>query len=181
MLTEKIRSDFILLLAAMMENKGRIVATDLRSYKLDELKKRAKRAGAFNIFPADLNRMNELAATKKGFDKILVDAPCSGTGTLARNPDAKWRMDESWFQNLPVEQAGIIEKALPYLKKNGKLYYATCSLEPAENECVVEKILETHPELKCMPCDASGEKFFRLWPPESRTDGFFLAIMEKMQ
>ncbi|MGI6241834.1 MAG: RsmB/NOP family class I SAM-dependent RNA methyltransferase [Candidatus Omnitrophota bacterium] len=170
-----------LLLAAMMENRGRIVATDIRAHKLDELKKRAKRAGAFNIFPTDLNRVNELAVTKKGFDKILVDAPCSGTGTLARNPDAKWRMDESWLQKFPAEQTEIIEKALPYLKKNGKLYYATCSLEPAENERVVEKILETHPEIKCLPCGVSGENFFRLWPPESKTDGFFMAIMEKTQ
>jgi 16S rRNA (cytosine967-C5)-methyltransferase len=166
-------------LAAMMGNKGRIVATDLRAYKLEELKKRAKRAGVFNIFPAELGRMGELAAAQKGFDKILVDAPCSGTGTLGRNPDAKWKISEAWFERLQGEQAGIIEKALPYLKKNGKLYYATCSIEESENEGTVERILAGHPELSLVPCGENGETFFKLWPPVSGTDGFFLAVMEK--
>lgn len=170
-----------LLLAAMMENKGRIVATDLRAYKLEELKKRAKRGGIFNIFPADLERMSGLATAKKGFDRILVDAPCSGTGTFGRNPDAKWKVRPSWFEDLPREQTGIVEKALPYLKKNGKLYYATCSVEAAENEAVVERVLERHPELALVPCGDGGGKFFRLWPPESGTDGFFLAVMEKIR
>jgi 16S rRNA (cytosine967-C5)-methyltransferase len=168
-----------LLLAAMMENKGRIVATDLRAYKLEELKKRAKRAGVFNIFPAELDRMGELAVAKKGFDRILVDAPCSGTGTLGRNPDAKWKIAEAWFEKLQGEQIGIIEKALPYLKKNGKLYYATCSIEELENEVTIEKVLAGHPELRLLSCGENGEKFFKLWPPASGTDGFFLAIMEK--
>jgi 16S rRNA (cytosine967-C5)-methyltransferase len=143
------------------------------------LKKRAKRAGAFNIFPVNLDRMSELAVARKGFDRILVDAPCSGTGTMGRNPDAKWRIDEPWFARLHEEQAGILEKALPYLKKNGKLYYATCSLEPVENETLVEEVLAKHPELRCVPCGDAGERFFALWPPESGTDGFFLATMEK--
>ncbi|HOW88333.1 MAG TPA: RsmB/NOP family class I SAM-dependent RNA methyltransferase, partial [Candidatus Omnitrophota bacterium] len=168
-----------LLLAAMMENKGRIVATDLRSFKLEELKKRAKRAGVFNIFPAELERLAELKVARKGFDKILVDAPCSGTGTLGRNPDAKWKLAPSWFEALPVEQLAILEKALPYLAKNGKLYYATCSVEAAENEKVVEKFLSAHPELRTIPCGEKGDPFFKLWPPETGTDGFFLAVFEK--
>ena len=168
-----------LLLAAIMENKGRIVATDIRPRKLEELKKRAKRAGVFNIFPADLERMPELKIAQDGFDRILVDAPCSGTGTLGRNPDAKWKLTEDWFSNLQAEQLGILEKALPYLKKNGKLYYATCSLETAENEGTVEKFLSEHPEMKVVSCGGKGEKFFKLWPPESCTDGFFLAVMQK--
>lgn len=170
-----------LLLAAMMENKGRIVATDLRAYKLEELKKRAKRAGVFNIFPAELERMGELAAARKGFDRILVDAPCSGTGTLGRNPDAKWKISETWFEKLPGEQIEILEKALPYLKKNGKLYYATCSVEAVENEAVIEKFLMRHPELRLVPGGEHGGKFLKLWPPETGTDGFFLAIMEKIE
>ena len=168
-----------LALAAIMENKGRIVATDLRSYKLDELKKRAKRAGVFNIFPAELERIGELKIAKTGFDKILVDVPCSGTGTLGRNPDAKWKLTEAWFEQLQREQLAILEKALPYLAKNGKLYYATCSVEAAENEQVIEKFLVLHPELKLVPCGEKGETFFKLWPPESATDGFFLAVLEK--
>ena len=168
-----------LLLAAIMENKGRIVATDLRTYKLEELKKRAKRAGVFNIFPAELERMAGLRLAQKGFDRILVDAPCSGTGTLGRNPDAKWKLNPSWFETLPKEQLSILEKALPYLAKTGKLYYATCSVEAAENEEVVKIFLAAHPELQVVPCGEEGGKFFKLWPPESGTDGFFLAIFKK--
>ena len=169
-----------LLLAAIMENKGRVVATDLRNYKLEELKKRAKRAGVFNIFPAELDRMAELRIAQKGFDRILVDAPCSGTGTLGRNPDAKWKLNSSWFEALPKEQLSILEKALPYLAKNGKLYYATCSVEAAENEQVAEAFLAAHPEFQAVPCGEEGEKFFKLWPPESGTDGFFLATFQKI-
>ncbi len=168
-----------LLLAAIMENKGRVVATDLRNYKLEELKKRAKRAGVFNVFPAELDRMAELRIAQKGFDRILVDAPCSGTGTLGRNPDAKWKLNPSWFEALPKEQLSILEKALPYLAKNGRLYYATCSVEAAENERVAEAFLAAHPELEAVPCGEEGEKFFKLWPPESGTDGFFLATFQK--
>ncbi|MBU9888261.1 MAG: class I SAM-dependent methyltransferase [Candidatus Omnitrophica bacterium] len=166
--------------AARMENKGRIVATDLRAYKLDELKKRAKRAGVYNVFPAELERIGELKIAKTGFDRILVDAPCSGTGTLGRNPDAKWKLTESWFGHLQKEQLGILEKALPYLAKNGKLYYATCSLDAVENEQVVTKFLECHPEVRSVPCGDPGAPFFKLWPPDSATDGFFLAVFEKV-
>lgn len=169
-----------LLLAAMMENKGRIVATDLRSYKLEELKKRAKRAGVFNIFPAELDRMEDLKLARKGFDRILVDSPCSGTGTLGRNPDAKWKLAPSWFETLAKEQLAILEKALPYLAGNGRLYYATCSVEAAENEEVAKSFLAAHPELESVPCGESGETFFKLWPPESGTDGFFLAVFKKI-
>ena len=169
-----------LLLAAMMENKGRIVATDLRSYKLEELKKRAKRAGVFNVFPAELDRMQELKLVQRGFDRILVDAPCSGTGTLGRNPDAKWKLAPAWFEALPKEQLAILEKALPYLAENGRLYYATCSVEAAENEEVAKAFLAAHPELEAVPCGDAGEKFFKLWPPESGTDGFFLAVFKKI-
>jgi len=169
-----------LLLAAMMENKGRIVATDLRSYKLEELKKRAKRAGIFNVFPAELERMQELKLAQRGFDRILVDAPCSGTGTLGRNPDAKWKLAPAWFEALPKEQLGILEKALPYLADHGKLYYATCSIEAAENEEVAKAFLAAHPDLEIVPVGDEGEKFFKLWPPESGTDGFFLAVFKKI-
>ncbi len=167
-----------LLLAAMMENKGRIVATDLRSYKLEELKKRAKRAGVFNVFPAELDRMGELKLAMRGFDRILVDSPCSGTGTLGRNPDAKWKITPAWFEALPKEQLSILEKALPYLAKHGKLYYATCSVEAAENENVAAAFLVAHPELEIVPSGEAGENFFKLWPPESGTDGFFLAVFK---
>ena len=168
-----------LMFAALMKNRGRIIATDIRAAKLKELKKRAKRAGAHNIFPADLSGVSGIREAKKGIDKIVVDAPCSGTGTLRRNPDAKWKLTEKKFQAFHEEQVRIVEKSLALLKKGGRLYYMTCSIEPPENEQVVEEILRRHPEIGKVPVSGSGDGYLRLWPDEHETDGFFLAAVEK--
>ncbi len=161
-----------------MQNKGRIIATDIRPKKLIEVTKRAKRAGLFNIFPADLNRIAEIKHAQKGFDRILVDAPCTGTGTLRRNPDAKWKLSVEKIMHAQKDQQAILENVLPYLRAGGKLYYATCSLEPEENETVMKVFFERHPELKSVK---AGDKddFFKLFPQINHTDGFFLGIAEK--
>ena len=166
-----------LLLAALMQNKGRIIATDIRAKKLDELAQRAKRAGIYNIFPADLNRMSEISHARKGFDKILVDAPCSGTGTLRRNPDAKWKLSEKRILECQKDQLAILETVLPYLRKGGRIYYATCSMEPEENEEVMKEFLKLHPGLKPVAA-GKNEEFLRLFPHLDQTDGFFLGIAE---
>jgi len=174
-----------LLLAAMMENKGRLVATDIRPKKLLELKKRAKRAGVFNIFPADISRMAEIRGARSGFDKILVDAPCSGTGTLRRNPDAKWKMTEDRFQSHHDDQIAILKSVIPHLKKGGQLIYVTCSLEMLEDEDVMKKIEREEGEnLKLVPsADCSlgqqGPHGMRLWPGDEN-DGFFIGAAEKI-
>lgn len=168
-----------LAMAALMENKGRIIATDIRMKKLEDLRKRAKRAGVTNIFPADIHRMEEISALKKGADKIVVDAPCSGTGTLRRNPDAKWKLKEETFQINHRDQVEIIQKALQYLRPGGRLYYITCSLEPEENEEVVKEILRENEGLEVVRGPEMPEGFLRLTPHEHHTDGFFLAIAEK--
>lgn len=170
-----------LALAALMQNKGRLIATDIRAKKLEDLRKRASRAGVTNIFPADLNRMNEISALKKGADKIVIDAPCSGTGTLRRNPDAKWKLKEEIFKVNHQDEIAILEKALPHLKPGGKLYYMTCSMEPEENEAVMNEFLAHHPEMKLELYPRSKDGFFRLAPHKHGTDGFFLAIAEKTQ
>lgn len=178
-----------LALAAVMKNKGRIVATDIRPSVRKELKKRAARAGIFNIFPAELARVGAIARVKlRGFDKILVDAPCSGTGTLRRNPDAKWKLSEERFARHHADQAGIIESALPWLRPGGVLFYVTCSLDPQENEEVMAAIFDRHKDLRpfaataapvppWQPVPGGG---FRLWPEVSGHDGFFLAAAEKI-
>ncbi|MDD5216519.1 MAG: RsmB/NOP family class I SAM-dependent RNA methyltransferase [Candidatus Omnitrophica bacterium] len=166
-----------LLMAALMQNKGRLVATDLRSWKLGELKKRAQRAGAYNIFPADLNRMDEINAARHGFDKILVDAPCSGTGTLRRNPDAKWKLSDAEFELNHKDQVAILEKSLPYLRAGGKIYYATCSVDPVENEGVIQEVLSRHPELAVERISDRPDGHFHLLPAKDGTDGFFMAAM----
>jgi 16S rRNA (cytosine967-C5)-methyltransferase len=167
-----------LALAALMANKGRIIATDIRKWKLDDLKKRASRAGVYNIFPADIGRMAEIGSMKEGADIILVDAPCSGTGTFRRNPDAKWKLSQERLAKFPPDQTAILERALPHLKKCGKLYYATCSLEPDENENVVAGLTASHPELVIIPLSET-DPFLRLMPHRDGTDGFFLAAFKK--
>jgi 16S rRNA (cytosine967-C5)-methyltransferase len=166
-----------LALAALMENKGRIIATDVRLWKLEDLRKRARRAGAFNIFPADIGRMNEIKKMKEGADVILVDAPCSGTGTLRRNPDAKWKLTEARVLECRKDQLEILEKALPYLKKCGKLYYATCSLEPEENEEAVREWAARHPELSAVAIGPE-DGYLKLLPSRGGTDGFFMAAFQ---
>ncbi len=170
-------------LASMMGNKGRIVATDIRSFKLQELKKRAKRAGAFNIFPADLTRMDEMKIARQGFNKILVDAPCSGTGTLKRNPDAKWKLNEERIGEYPSQQIQILKDAWPYLQVGGKMYYVTCSIEKMENEAVLDQFLNSFDNMRLVHLENFGEvtpKGSRLWPSE-KNDGFFMACVEKIK
>jgi len=167
-----------LLLAAMMQNKGRIIATDIRAGKLDELRKRGRRAGISIIFPADLNRLDESREMKAGMDRILVDAPCSGSGTLRRNPDAKWKLQEEHLLKFQTDQLAIMETSAPRLKAGGLLYYVTCSLEPEENDEVIRLFLERHPEFENVPVD-SRDPFFRLFPDRDETDGFFMAVLRK--
>ncbi len=172
-----------LLLGALLENKGRLVATDIRPQKLQDLKKRAKRAGLFNVFPADLFRMNEIRIAQKGFDKILVDAPCSGTGTFRRNPDAKWKLREDGILAQQTEQIKILESVLPRLKVGGRVYYVTCSIEKAENEDVVRKVFEGRNDFRMVPLPGFGEASewgSRLWPGDEN-DGFFSAAAEKIK
>ena len=176
-----------LFMAGLMKNKGRIIATDIRPKKLEDLRKRATRSEIFNIFPADLNLIDETAVMKKGVDKIVIDAPCSGSGTLRRNPDAKWKLSEQRFLEHQKDQIAIIEKAIPYLKQAGELFYITCSIEPSENEEVIENILENYPNMKkssiYVPDRLSSvmkNGFVQLWPPRHHTDGFFMAKLRKV-
>ncbi len=172
-----------LLIGALLQNKGRVVATDIRPKKLVDLKKRAKRAGLFNVFPADLQRMDEIKSARQGFDRILVDAPCSGTGTLRRNPDAKWKIREEVFLKQQSEQVQILESVLPRLKPGGRVFYVTCSLEKEENEDVIEKVFSQRSGFKMIPLDGFGESSqwgARLWPSQEN-DGFFMAAAEKLK
>lgn len=176
-----------LFMAGLMQNKGRVVATDTRAHKLQDLKRRASRAGIYNIFPADLNKIGETSTIKKGPDIILIDAPCSGTGTLRRNPDAKWRLKPETFIIHQKDQMKIIEGVLPYMQPHTELYYVTCSMEPEENEDVISGILAAHPELQEAKVSLSprlrsmqSNNHVRLWPHEHHTDGFFMAKLIKI-
>lgn len=157
--------------APKMENKGIIYLHDIRPHALEESKKRLRRAGVQNaqiLYPAD-PAAHKLKGT---MDWVLVDAPCSGTGTLRRNPDMKWRFDPSKLAPLLEEQREIFKKALEYLKPDGKIVYATCSILPDENEEQVayfERVFQL----------ALAEPLLVTFPEEGGMDGFFAAVLKR--
>lgn len=134
-----------LLLADHMESKGGITSTDIREWKLDDLKKRARRARFSNITTKNLKKTRS-ASKKRPYDGVLVDAPCSCTGTWRRNPDARWSSTAEDCEELATIQADILEKSAPGVKADGVLVYATCSFSVRENEEIVENFLKTHPD-----------------------------------
>lgn len=147
--------------APAMQGKGQIYLFDNRPWILQEARKRLKRAGVQNA---------QFILPKKKVDWLLVDAPCSGTGTLRRNPDAKWKIDKAMVQRLIEEQRNIVKEALTHLKPGARLVYATCSLLPEENELQVEYFLKNHPLVL--------EKTLTLPPEEAGMDGFFGAVLK---
>jgi 16S rRNA (cytosine967-C5)-methyltransferase len=153
-----------LFIAGLMENRGRVLATEVRTRKLDEVKKRAARAGLSNIFPAERG----LAV-----DKLLIDAPCSGTGTLRRNPDAKWKVSPEILEKNHGTNLQILESHAPCLRKGGILVYATCSLEPEENDDVIEAFLDRHGDF----CRFQHDRY--LFPHSQGTDGFYIAKLTR--
>ena len=169
-----------LALAALMNNQGQVMATDLRSLAIKELKTRAARAGAENIKAADIQRFYN-HEIREQFDKIVVDAPCSGTGTLGRAPDLKWRIDEQSFNQYAKKQLEILEMALPYLKPDGRLFYITCSIDSAENEDVMQAFLRRHTDLIVDDLEGRAAKGVRIWPHRENTDGFFMAVFRKKE
>ncbi len=156
--------------APHMQNKGQIFLHDIRDFALMEARKRLRRAGIQNaqVTSADDEKLKKL---KKKMDWVLVDAPCSGTGTMRRNPDMKWAFTEETVPRLMGQQRSIFEKALSYLNPKGKIVYATCSLLKEENEEQVAHFLKTYP-LKL------AEPLFQTWPSKGGMDGFFAATFE---
>jgi 16S rRNA (cytosine967-C5)-methyltransferase len=172
-------------LAALMKNEGRIVAMDRDAEKIEQLKKDASRMGVSIIetIQADLNHPLSPEFLEK-FDHVLVDAPCSGTGTLRRNPEIKWRLKSSDINTQTKAQKMILQNAAVAVKKGGCLIYCTCSMLPAENDDVVRQFLADCPQftseisLSVVPnslTDSCG--FFRTYPHRHSTDGFFGAIL----
>lgn len=159
--------------AYRMQQKGQIFLHDIRDHILAEAKKRLKRAGIQNaqIIEYESPKLKKL---KKKMDWVLVDAPCSGTGTLRRNPDMKWKFSEEALRRLVGEQRMIFEKALSFLKPSGKIVYATCSILKEENEEQISHFLKTYPlELAADP--------FRSLPQKDSMDGFFGAVFKKLK
>ncbi len=177
-------------LSALMKNRGEIFAADINAVRLEKLKVRARRAGAFNIRTlATEDLLDRSADFEHGFDCIFVDAPCTGLGTIRRNPGMKWSVTEQSASELSLKQNSILAAHEKFLKPGGLLYYATCSVLREENEAVVEAFLQQHrhfslvdagPLARKSGLEAYVEKgFFRLWPHRHDTDGFFCAVVQK--
>lgn len=181
-----------LAMAAAMGGKGRIVACDVSSGRLIRAKERIKRGGIDNVEPRQLtNERDRWVKKQKGkFDRVLVDAPCSGIGAWRRNPDARWRDVD--LDTLTALQDRILESAARLPKPGGRLIYATCSMLPAENEDRIARLLTQLPDFDVVPvgrvwnevlgteCPVSGD-YLHLSPASTGTDGFFAAILERRE
>ena len=184
-----------LALGAEMRNTGRLYAFDTSGHRLASLKPRLARSGLSNVFPAQIaherdERIKRLAGK---LDRVLVDAPCSGLGTLRRNPDLKWRQTPQSVAELQVKQAAILASAARLVKPGGRLVYATCSLLDVENEAIAQAFTaERGSDFAVLPAAMALSRahvvaadtlvrgdFLRLWPHRHSTDGFFAAVWER--
>jgi 16S rRNA (cytosine967-C5)-methyltransferase len=187
-----------LALGAAMRNTGRLYAFDVSAHRLENLKPRLARSKLSNVHPAAIaherdERVKRLAGK---IDRVIVDAPCSGLGTLRRNPDLKWRQSPQALAELVAKQAAILESAARLLKTGGRIVYATCSLLRAENEEIAAAFTASHPGYRRLSvrellenakiaqaaelCSPDGDDL-RLWPHRHGTDGFYAAAWEKVQ
>jgi len=179
-----------LAVGALMKNTGRLYAFDVSEKRLNNLGQRLKRSGLSNLHAQVITSENDakLKRLNGKFDRVLVDAPCTGLGTLRRNPDLKWRQTEQAVTELNLKQASILARAAKLVKAGGRLIYATCSLLRDENEAIVEDFLGSHLDFKVIPAnqilaqqqiDLDTGEFLKLLPHLHGTDGFFAAVFEK--
>lgn len=179
-----------LAIAAQMQNKGRIIACDVNEGRLKRCAERARRAGLQNaetrLLASETDRW--VKRHKASFDRVLVDAPCSGTGTWRRNPDARWRSpQEQGVDNLAALQGRILASAARLVKPGGRLVYATCSLLAEENEDRVAAFLAAHPDFSVVPLaevapqltGSAHPDYLSLTPARHDTDGFFAAVLQR--
>lgn len=181
-----------LLLGALMRSTGRLYAFDVSEKRLAKAKPRLARAGLSNVHLTVIAHENDIKVKRLAgkMDRVLVDAPCSGTGTLRRNPDLKWRQTEAGVAELTAKQASILASASRLVKVGGRLVYATCSLLEEENDRIVDAFLEAHPAFRQVPVAevlaqskiemANAGERLHLNPLEHGTDGFFAAVLERV-
>jgi 16S rRNA (cytosine967-C5)-methyltransferase len=177
-----------LMMGALMSSKGRIYAFDVSEKRLNNLKPRLKRSGLSNLFPRWISNENDVRVKRLTgkVDRVLVDAPCSGLGTLRRNPDIKLRQTPQNIEETKRCQEAILTSSAKLLKPGGRLVYATCSFLPEENQEIIESFLATHTQFTLLNC---GElfmqqkipldtgMFLQLLPSEHNTDSFFAAAL----
>ena len=187
-----------LALGALMRSSGRLYAFDINEKRLAGLTPRMRRAGLSNVHPVAIRSEHDARVKRLNgkVDRVLVDAPCSGSGTLRRNPDLKWRFDREEMERINEIQHSVIRAAAKLVKRGGRLVYATCSLLERENQQVIEEFLAEHPEFELLSAPqilaaqgvpiepAHAERFgpyFVMLPPLNDTDGFFGAVLERVE
>lgn len=184
-----------LALGAAMRNTGRLYAFDTSGHRLAALKPRLARSGLSNVYPIQIahERDERIKRLTGKIDRVLVDAPCSGLGTLRRNPDMKWRQSPQSVEELKVKQAAILASAARLLKPGGRLVYATCSLLESENEAIADAFTAANPQtFTPIPVAEALDKahvgspeslvrgpYLRLWPHQHGTDAFFAAVWQR--
>jgi 16S rRNA (cytosine967-C5)-methyltransferase len=179
-----------LALGAIMKNTGRLYAFDIAEKRLAKLKPRLARSGLSNVHPVLIAHENDAKVKRLAgkIDRVLVDAPCSGLGTLRRNPDVKWRQNLQGLAELNVKQISILTGAARLVKPGGRLVYATCSLLDEENEAIVAQFLAAHEGFTLVPMsqvlaeqkiELEMQDYLKLYPHRHRTDGFFAAVLER--
>jgi 16S rRNA (cytosine967-C5)-methyltransferase len=179
-----------LALGAAMRNTGRLYAFDVSDKRLAKLKPRLARSGLSNVHPVAIAHGNDAKVKRLAgkIDRVLVDAPCSGLGTLRRNPDMKWRQTPESVLELNAKQASILASAARLVKPGGRLVYATCSLLDEENEAIASQFLASHADFALIPAKVVLEEgkiplemgdYLKLSPQIHQTDGFFAAVFER--
>ena len=177
-----------LALAAILKNQGQLVAYDRDKHRLRPIFERITRAGATCIEVVAADEQQKITRSD-GYDLVVVDAPCTGSGTWRRKPDAKWRLGEKQLQVRLNEQASVLAQAAPLVKRGGKLAYFTCSILPAENQVQAQKFLGVNPNFKIVPFKEqwagapasvnASRDMLQLTPHTHATDGFFVAVMQR--
>ncbi|MEW6126318.1 MAG: 16S rRNA (cytosine(967)-C(5))-methyltransferase RsmB [Acidobacteriota bacterium] len=175
------------LLAALTDNQAEILAADLYSHRLKTLMTTCNRLGVTSVdaVACDATLGLPFVESAKSFDRVLLDAPCSGTGTLRRNPEIKWRLVVNDLKRLATLQAILLDRAASVVAAGGKLVYSTCSIERQENEAVVQNFLQMNSGFRLLAPNApdvciTREGFVRTFPHLHATDGFFAAVMERI-
>ncbi len=158
-------------LSALMQNKGRIISMDITQWKLDELKKRARRATASNVEPRLIESTKTIKRLENTADRLLLDVPCSGLGVIKRNPDAKWKLDLDFIDRTKAIQKQILNDYSIMTKKGGYLVYSTCSILPSENREQVNQFLEKNKNFEFVK-----EKSIL---PSEGFDGFYMALIKR--
>jgi 16S rRNA (cytosine967-C5)-methyltransferase len=181
-----------IILARALGLRGCVIAGDIHEHRLRIIRQQLRRTASQNVELLALDATQPFPFSSR-LDRVLIDAPCSGTGTLARNPEIRWRLKLEGLDEAHRSQAAMLRKALGAATESGRIVYSTCSLEPEENEDVIREMIGGMPEWRVISGEQAlaphlresamakkffpGDGFFRAFPPEHGTDGFFAAVL----